>query len=107
MPVTTQFAKEVGLLRTLAQNLRTKPLPIDPITQDFLRTEGLARVSRKADALVALLRPGTEAFAQLSESITDQFPAIERGIVFADLEAELFDFLATNQLGRDLASIGP
>ena len=107
MPVTAQFAKEIGLLRMLAQNLTTKTLPSGPITQDFLRIEGLARVSRQAEALVALLRAGNEAFTELSESIIDQFPAMERGTIFANLEAELFDFLATNHLGRDPASIGP
>jgi hypothetical protein len=71
--VTAKFAKEVGLLRTLAQNLISKPSPLGQITQDFLRTEGLARVSRQADGLIAILRPGHEAFTELSESIIASF----------------------------------
>jgi hypothetical protein len=104
--VTAQFAKEVGLLRTLAQNLISKLSPLGQMTQDFLRTEGLARVSRQADGLIAILRPGHEAFTELSESIIGQFPAMERGTIFANFETELFDFLATSYVGRDPASIG-
>jgi hypothetical protein len=103
--VTAQFAKEVGLLRTLAQNLISKPSPFGPITQDFLRAEGLARVSRQADGLVAILRPGHEAFTELSESIIGQFPAMERGTIYANFQTELFDFLATTYIGRDPGSI--
>jgi hypothetical protein len=38
--MTTQFANEVGLLRTLARNLILKPSPSGPVTQDFLRDDG-------------------------------------------------------------------
>jgi hypothetical protein len=62
------------------------------MTQDFLRTEGLARVSRQADGLIAILRPGHEALTELSESIIGQCPAMERGTIFANFETELFDF---------------
>lgn len=102
--MTTQFAKEVGLLRALARNLISKPSPSGPITQDFLRAEGLARVRRQANGLVAILRPGHKAFTDLSESIIGQFPAMERGTIFGNFETELFDFLAT-YVGRDPASI--
>jgi hypothetical protein len=81
--MTTQFANEVGLLRTLARNLILKPSPSGPVTQDFLRDEGLARVRRQGDGLVAILRPGHEAFTDLSESVIGQFPAMERGMMFS------------------------
>ena len=103
--MTTQFAKEVGLLRTLARNLISKPSPSGPITQDFLRTEGLARVRRQANRLVAILRPGHETFTALSESIIGQYPAMERGTIFGNFERELLDFLGTTYVGRDPASI--
>jgi hypothetical protein len=103
--MTTQFAKEVGLLRTLARNLISKPSPSGPITQDFLLTEGLARVRRQANGLVAILRPGHEAFTDLSESIIGQYPAMERGTIFGNFETELFDFLGTTYVGRDPSSI--
>jgi hypothetical protein len=103
--MTTQLAKVVGLLRTLARNLIAKPSPSGPITQDFLRTEGLARVRRQADGLVGILRPAHKAFTDLSESIIGRFPAMERGTIFGNFETELFDFLATTYVGRDPASI--
>jgi hypothetical protein len=62
-------------------------------------------VSRQADGLVAILRPGHEAFTELSESIIGQFPAMERGTIYANFQTELFDFLATTYIGRDLGSI--
>lgn len=101
-----QFAEEVGLLRTLARNLILKPSPSGPISQDFLRAEGLGRVHRQANGLVAILRSGHEAFTQLSESIISQFPAMERGTTFSNFQTELFDFLGNNYLGRDAASVG-
>jgi hypothetical protein len=82
--VTAQFAKEIGLLRTLARNLVSKPSPSGAITQDFLRAEGLARVRRHEEGCVALLLPGREAFTRLSEAIISQLPAMERGTIFAD-----------------------
>jgi hypothetical protein len=104
--VTTKFAREVGLLRKLASNLVLKPLPDGPINDDFLQTEGLARVRRRADGVIAILRPGHEAFTEFSESIIRQFPAMERGTIFANFESELFEFLATTFIGRDPPPIG-
>lgn len=103
--MTTQFANELGLLRTLARNLISKPSPAGPVTQDFLRAEDLARVRHRGDGLVAILRPGHEAFTDLSESVISQFPAMERGTIFSHFETELFDFLAITYVGRDPASI--
>lgn len=104
--MTTKFGREVGLLRKLAKNLILKPSPPGPITQDFLRTEGLARVRPHADGLVAILRPGDEAFTKLSESIIGHLPAMERGTIFSNFQTELFEFLAATYIGLDPASIG-
>lgn len=57
-------------------------------------------MSRQADGLVAILRPGHEAFTELSESIIGQFPAMERGTIYTNFQTELFDFLATTYVGR-------
>jgi hypothetical protein len=102
--VTAQVAKGVGLLRTLARNLISKPLPSGTITQDFLRAEGLARVRRYPDRLVGIRLPGHEAFTELSEFIISQFPAMERGTIFANFETELLHFL-TAYVGADPSSI--
>lgn len=104
--MTAHLTNEIGSLRTLAQNLVLKPSPFGPITQDFLRNEGLARVGRQSQGLVAILRPGHEAFAELSECTIGQFPAMERGTIFANFQSELFGFVASNYLERDPATIG-
>jgi hypothetical protein len=104
--MTAQFAKEIGLLRTLARNLIRKPSPSGEITQGFLRAEGLARVRRNPEGLVALLLPGREAFTRLSEAIITQFPAMERGTIFANLETELFDFSSKAYVRSDAPYIG-
>jgi hypothetical protein len=103
--VTAQIAKAVGLLRTLARNLISRPLPSGTITQDFLRAEGLARVRRYPDRLVGIRLPGHEAFTELSEFIISQFPAMERGTIFANFETELLHFLAAAYVGAKPASI--
>lgn len=104
--MTAKFAREVGLLRTLAQNLVSRSAPSGPITQDFLRTEGLARVNRQEGGLVAIRRPGHEAFAELSESIIGRFPGMERGTVFSNFQVELFSILAADFPERDPKSVG-
>ena len=63
-------------------------------------------MGRQPEGLIAILRPGHEAFTDLSERIIGQFPAMERGTIFANFQTALFGFLATTYLGRDLASIG-
>jgi hypothetical protein len=102
----THIAREIGLLRSLAENLVSKPLPVDPITEDFLRAEGLHRAMRQTSGIVAIREPGREAFTELSESIIGQHPAMERGTFFTNFQTELFDALATGYIGRDPSSIG-
>lgn len=102
----THIAREIGLLRSLAENLISKPLPLDPITEDFLRTEGWHRAIRQTSGIVAILEPGREAFTELSESIISQYPTMERGTVFVNFQTELFNALAAGYVGRDPSSIG-
>lgn len=104
--VLTHIAREIGLLRSSAENLISKPLPLDPITEDFLRAEGLHRAIRHTSGIVAIRQPGGEAFTELSESIIGQYPAMERGTVFTNFQMELFNALATGYVGRDPSSIG-
>jgi hypothetical protein len=104
--VTAKFPKETGLLRTLALNLVRKPSHLGPITHEFLIAERLSQARRQSDGLVAILRPGHDAFTEISECIIRQLPAIERGTIFTNLQTEVFGFLAANYIGRDPASIG-
>jgi hypothetical protein len=103
--MTTQLAKEIGLLRALARNLAVRPLPAGEITEDFLRTEAIVRAKRQDDTLIVVLQPGGEAFANLAESIILRWPAMERGLIFGNLESELFDYLAAGYVGRQSTTI--
>jgi hypothetical protein len=105
--MTSNFSREVGLLRTVAENLVSKPMPGGPITQEYLREQDMGRAVNRGQNVEAILRPGHAAFYELSASITDRFPAIARGTNIAIFESELFDYLIKNFLGRDRASVGP
>jgi hypothetical protein len=100
------FAHEIGLLRKIAQNLVREPSVYDAIAQEFLRAEGLARVGHHAQGLVAIQLPGHDAFNELSEWVICKFPTMERGVVYANFQVELLDYLANTYLGHDPASIG-
>lgn len=100
--MTTIFAREVGLLRTLARNLASMP-PLAGL--DALRPQEFAR--HRPGKRIVIQPPGREAFAQLSEAIISRVPAMERGAVFATVQAELFDVLENQYLERDPAMIGP
>lgn len=105
--MTTQFGREVGLLRTLVDNLVSKPSPAGPMTQDYVREQGIARAISRGPTVDAILRPGHAAFNDLSESVADRFPEIGRGTNIATFESELFDYLFKSFAGRDRSSIGP
>ena len=99
--MTTIFAREVGLLRTLARNLVSMP----PLAgRDALRPQEFAL--QGSGKRIAIRPPGREAFAQLSEAIISRVPAMARGAVFATVQTELFDVLENQYLGRDPAMIG-
>jgi hypothetical protein len=105
--VTVEFANELGLLRTIIRNLVRKPSVYDAITQEFLRAEGLARVSPQPQGLVAIRMPGHDAFNELSDRMIGKFPAMERGVDYANFQAELLGYLANTYIARDPASLGP
>ena len=72
--MTTIFAREVGLLRTLARNLASMP-PLAGLNpsppQEFTR--------QRPGERIVIQPPGRDAFAQLSEAVISRVPAMERG----------------------------
>ncbi|MFZ3226371.1 MAG: hypothetical protein WA230_12800, partial [Xanthobacteraceae bacterium] len=100
-----EVTHELGLVRKIVQSLAKKPSVYGPITQEYLRSNGLGRVERRADGLVVIERAGHEAFAELAERLVTRFPEMERGLVFANFQTELFGFLADTYLGCDPLSI--
>lgn len=96
---------ELGLLRRIAENLVTRPLPFGHVTDDVLRAEGLARARRTPDTLIGVLQPGYDAFSELCEKLISKSPKIERGTSFAKYQEELFGALLSDFLGRDRATI--
>ena len=87
------FARQLGLLRKTVENLVSKQPPDGPITSEYLRVEGLALVRRHENSLLAVRRPGYEAYRDFTESLIQLIPGIERGIAFATFEAALLEFL--------------
>jgi hypothetical protein len=100
--VRGEFSREIGLLRTVTKNLVS-----GPTAQDALRARGFARASEVVGGLVAILRPGHEAFSDLSASVIERSPAMGRGSHFAIFESELFGYVADHFVGCDAAAIGP
>lgn len=87
------LAREIGLLRTLAAHLERRPLPVERLTQELLRREGLGHVREKAGGIIAIRMPGHHAFTELTDCLLDRLPAMERGAIYADIQTELFDFI--------------
>jgi hypothetical protein len=99
--VTPNFAKEVGLLRTLAANLASMP----PLTGlDRLRPQEFTR--QRHEGRIVIQPPGRAAFIELSETIVRHFPAMERGTIFPNLQSELFTVLADEYVDRYPPTIG-
>jgi hypothetical protein len=101
------FARDVGLLRKVVENLASMPAPVGPVTPEFLRLENLGLVRRQTGRLLAVRRPAHEAFSGLVESLIQSIPGIGRGIVFTNFEAALLEFLVTTYLAPPTAPIGP
>jgi hypothetical protein len=91
-PPQENFAREIGLLRTLAQVFVLRPLHLNP--EQFMRRDGFARAIETSRGIVAIPRSGYDSFTQLSEAILDRFPAIERGVKIEKFQTELFGLLA-------------
>lgn len=92
-------------MRTLAIHLERWPLPFERLTQAALRREGLGHVRETATGVIAIRAPGHHAFADLTDCVLDQIPGLERGAVYADVEAELFNFIES-YVDREPSSIG-
>jgi hypothetical protein len=100
--MTEQFAREIGLLRTLARNLSSGPSPAEASAQ---RNSG-----NRAGAFAQIMPEGHEAFSQLENAILRRFPAIQRGTTFASFRQQLMNwvfehlFVATDALGTSEVS---
>ncbi len=105
--MTNHFAREVGLLRTLARGMELRP-PMLPsqLTQDFLRNERIALAHPFEDGLIVMRQPESEAFSELSECLVSCSPAMARGTAFVDVRTELLTVLRNEFVGRDPTMIG-
>ena len=99
------WTREIGLLRTLATHLERRPLPFERLTQEFLRREGLGHAREKAGGIICIRIPGHHAFTELTDCLLDRLPAIERGAMYADIQAELLN-LIEDYVGREPSAIG-
>lgn len=97
---------EIALLRQVSKNLVRRPSVFDAINQAYLRGEGFGQARQRGDGVVALLREGQEAFNKLSKCVVRRSPAMKRGTTLANVETELFDFLATRYIDAQVADIG-
>ena len=105
MPPRSKLDNEIGLLRTIVGNMVIKPAPPREITQDYLRSEGLARVRRIDTGLVGVLLPGYAAFTHLAEIISKRHLNIVRGARFENYEEKYFKILIADFAGRDPKTI--
>lgn len=99
-----KVAREIGLLRTLARHLERRPLPLKRWTQELLRAERLGHIREREGGITAIRMPGHNAFNELTDCLLDRFPAMQRGILYSDIQTELFDFIE-DYVGRDPATI--
>lgn len=104
--VNGAFGWEVGLLRVVAQNLASPSVPVGEITQEYLRAENLGLVRRHGSRLLAIRRPGYDAFTDLTEAMFALIPQMRRGVQFANFQTALLEFLDATYLERPAASIG-
>ncbi|WP_143325838.1 hypothetical protein [Paraburkholderia ribeironis] len=105
MNTSKTYSREIGLLRTLAIHLERRPLPFERLTQAALRREGLGHVRETAAGVIAIRMPGHHALTELTDCVLDQIPGLERGAIYADIEAELFNFIES-YVDREPSSIG-
>ena len=99
-------AREVGLLRTLARGVESRS-PVSPalLTQEFLRSEGIAVVQPVEGALLVIRQVAGPAYFELLECLASRSPDMARGSIFDDVRGELVKFLR-RYLGRDPSEIG-
>ncbi|NKJ09019.1 hypothetical protein [Rhizobium sp. SG741] len=97
------LAQEIGLLRTLAQNLERLTIPLDPDVEALLRAQGQEPSPGGLPSKMTIRPGGHDAFNRLCECLMRR-PMIERGASFDNLLNELFAQIET-YAGRDPASI--
>lgn len=99
-------AREVGLLRTLARGVESRPpMSAQLLTQEFLRSEGLAVAQPVEGALIVIRQFAGQAYSELLECLANRSPAMERGTIFDEVRTELAKFLV-GYVGRDPSSVG-
>lgn len=103
--MATSPAREIGLLRTLAVHLERRALQFERLTQEILRKEGIGHAREKANGLIVIRAPGHLAFTELVDCLLDRLPAMERGTIYSDIQAELFNFVE-DYIGREPSAIG-
>lgn len=102
--MSDSLVRELGLLRALATHLDRRPLPPEGLTQGYLRREGLGHVREDVDDMIVIRMPGHHAFTELTECILDRVPRMERGVVYADVQTELFACVE-DYIGREASSV--
>jgi len=80
--------------------------PGGEITREYLRAEDLALVRRQGSRLLAIRRPGYDAFTDLTEAMIALIPGIRRGAQFANFRTALLEFLDATYLERPAESVG-
>jgi hypothetical protein len=96
----------VGLLRTLAPGVEVLPeVPPQRLTQDYLRAQDIAFAQPIQGGLIVVRQFAAQAYTDLLVSLNRRSPAMERGIVAADIRRELSIFLA-GHVPREAASLG-
>ena len=72
---------------------------------EFLRREGLGHAREKAGGIICIRIPGHHAFTELTDCLLDRLPVMERGAIYADIQAELLN-LIEDYVGREPSAIG-
>ncbi|MDE3239180.1 MAG: hypothetical protein KGN33_09485 [Paracoccaceae bacterium] len=99
-----RFSFEIGLLRDLAKNVKTKPMPqgTNPLT--WRDGEG-PNYFRLGEASVTSIQPEAhKSFATLTDQIVGHSPSMARGALYANVQSELFAFVRHYE-GREPSEI--
>lgn len=99
------LAREIGLLRKLTAHIERRSLPFETLTQELLRREGLGHVRENVGGIIAIRTPGHLAFTELTDCLLDRLPGLERGVIYADIQTELFNFIE-DYVGREPSTVG-